>query len=275
MTDTPAGSATCVLITGASRGLGAALAVAYAEAGAVLALTGRDEVALAGIAARCREHGATVVTGLVDLSDRRRLADWVAEVDRRHPISLLVANAGIFEGRRASEAHEALERAIAVLRANLENAIASVDAVLPAMRARGRGQIALVSSLAAVHPLADAPAYSASKAGLAAYGEALAEAVAADGIRVSVVLAGHIATRQARIQVGALPMLMPAATAANLIRRKLARGHGRIAFPRALLLLVRLNALLPRRLRHALGKSFRFHVLDLADLREKGPEPPG
>jgi short-subunit dehydrogenase len=268
MKELPSVSGDCVLITGASRGLGAALAVEYAEAGAVLALTGRDEAALAGVAARCRELGATVVTGVVDLSDHARLAAWVAEVDGRYPIALLIANAGIFEGRRESEPHEALERAITVLRTNLETAIASVDAVLPAMRRRGRGQIALISSLAAVHPLADAPAYSASKAGLAAYGEALAEAVAEAGIGVSVVLAGHIATRQARMQVGALPMLMPAAAAARLIRRRLTRRSGRIAFPRALLLLVRLNAVLPRRLRHALGRSFRFHVLDLSDIRE-------
>ncbi|MDX2158841.1 MAG: SDR family NAD(P)-dependent oxidoreductase [Hyphomicrobiaceae bacterium] len=269
MTSRAAGLASTVLITGASRGLGAALALEYAEAGRTLALTARDAASLDQVAAQCRRRGAMVETFCADVTDHARFAAWVAEIGSSRPVDVLIANAGVFDGRHEDELLERWDRALTVLRVNLEGAVATVDAVLPSMMARRAGHIVLISSLAAVHPLADAPAYSASKAGLAAYGRALAEAVAANGVGVSVVLAGHIATRQARMQVGALPMLMAPATAARLIRRGVDRRRARIVFPRSLAALARLNALLPIRLQHAIGRAFRFHIVDPPDAANK------
>lgn len=254
-----------IVITGASRGLGAALALAYAREGAVLGLVGRDRAALAEVEAQCRQRGAQVETLIADLTLASGFADWVGGFDDAHRIDLVIANAGAFDGRREAEEREAIEQAVGLVRINLEAAMRTVDAVLPRLVGRRSGTVALVSSLAAVHPLADAPGYSASKAGLDAYGEALAEALAPSGVKVAVVLPGHIATRQTETQAGALPLLMTPEAAAMRIVRGLARGRGRIVFPRRLALAIRLNRLLPRRLRFALGRSFRFHVRDAGD----------
>lgn len=250
----------CVVITGASRGLGRALAIAYARPGSLLALTARDGAALDQTAAECRQRGADVITRVADVTRPGALADWIAEVDARRPIDLLIVNAGLFDGRRPNASHESLDAAIAQLRVNLEGAIGTIDAVLPLMLARKRGHIAAIASLAAVYPLADAPAYSASKAGLVAYCDALRELLAPSGIAVSVVYPGHIATRQCEAYEGALPMLMSAGAAARKIEAALARRQSRIWLPAPLALMAWIGGHLPPWLRHLTGRGFRFRV---------------
>ncbi len=87
-----------ILITGASSGLGAALAAVYAAPGVALALTGRDEGRLAATAESCRGAGAEALTAALDVTDAGALADWIGEVDARAPLDLVVANAGISGG---------------------------------------------------------------------------------------------------------------------------------------------------------------------------------
>lgn len=250
----------CVAITGASRGLGRALAIAYAEAGRRLALTARDATLLEQVAEECRRRGAEVETCIADVTTPGALAAWLRALDARQPIDLLIANAGRFDGRRGGADGEAMDDAIGVLRVNLEGVVRTIDAVLPLMIARRRGHIAVISSLAAVYPLADAPAYSASKAGLAAYGESLRELVASHGVAVAVVYPGHIATRQTEVQDGAVHMLMTPEVAAQRIRKGLARRRSRIWLPLTMALLARLGGALPPKLRQWTGRGFRFRV---------------
>src|SRR5262249_50095998 len=133
-------------------------------------------------------------------------------------------------------------------------------AAVPMMRARQRGRVAIVGSLAALHPLADAPAYSASKAGVMAYGEALREWLAPDHIAVSLIYPGHIKTAQVEHHVGALPRIVSPETAARIIKRGLDRGRASIAFPKALLWLIRAGRFVPWRMRALLGAGTRFYV---------------
>ena len=91
-------AAKSILITGASSGIGAALAKAYAGTGVRLALGGRDAARLGTSANECRVIGARVDTALVDVTDRAAMADWIAEADRDAPLDLVVANAGISAG---------------------------------------------------------------------------------------------------------------------------------------------------------------------------------
>jgi short-subunit dehydrogenase len=252
----------CVVITGASRGLGRALALAYAQRGIVLGLVARDDAALAAAAEVCRERGAETVVLAADVVVPDALTAWLAALDRKHPIDLLIANAGQFDGRRLGAAGEALEGAVALVRVNLEGAMRTIDAVLPFMRARGRGHIAAISSLAALFPLADAPAYSASKAGLSAYCEALRALLAPAGIQITIVCPGHIATRQTEIHRGTLPLLMSSDEAARRIVSGLERGRAHICLPGTLAVLARLNRLLPLGLSRIAEQSLRFSVRD-------------
>ena len=251
-----------ILITGASRGLGRALALEYAAPGRVLGLAGRREDLLRGVARECEERGASVISAAFDVADRAATRDWMERVHRERPIDLLIVNAGCFHGNGARGAFEPLDSALRQVRTNLMGAITTVDAAVPLMRARRSGQIAIIVSLAALQPLADAPAYTASKAGLAGYGEALRELLGPEGIRVTLVYPGHIDTEQTAHHVGRLPMMITPERAASRIRRGLARGRGSITFPLPLAWLIGSGRLLPWRLRAFLGRPFRFHVED-------------
>jgi short-subunit dehydrogenase len=249
-----------VVITGASAGLGEALALIYAGTGRTLGLLGRNCGRLEAAADRCRAKGARVVVGSLDVTDRAALEAWIAAFDAAHPIDLLIVNAGVFAGNGPAGAAETADEIGWLLRTNLEGAALTIAAALPMLRARKSGRIAIVGSLAALQPLADAPAYSASKAGLMSYGEALREWLLADNVAVSLIYPGHIATAQVARHVGALPLIVSAETAALRIKRGLDRGRSFIAFPLPLLWLIRAGRLVPWRLRARLGSGMRFHV---------------
>ena len=251
-----------ILITGASRGLGRALALEYAARGRVLGLAGRREDLLREVARECEERGARVVPAAFDVADPAATRDWMERIHRERPIDLLIVNAGCFHGNGACGAFEPLDSALRQVRTNLMGAITTIDAAVPLLRARRKGQIAIIISLAALQPLADAPAYSASKAGLAGYGEALRELLAPEGVRVTLVYPGHIQTEQTAHHVGRLPMILTPERAASRIRRGLAQGRSAIAFPLPLAWLIGAGRLLPWHLRARLGRPLRFHVDD-------------
>lgn len=248
------------VITGASAGLGSALARAYAAPGRRLGLIGRSEPRLNSVAEQCREAGATVHIMVTDVNDAARLSEGIAAWDQEHPIDLMIANAGVFDGHGPDGRMERLEEIGAMVRTNLLGLMSTVDAVLPHMRRRRKGTIALVGSLAALQPLADAPAYSASKAGAMAYGEALQEYLHGEGVKIALIYPGHIETAQVADHVGSLPYLATPDAAARLIKRRLDQGRTVIAFPWQLLWLIRAGRLLPWRMRTRFGQGFRFHV---------------
>jgi short-subunit dehydrogenase len=250
-----------IIITGASAGLGRALALLYAGEGSTLALMGRNAARLESTADACRASGAVVETLACDLCEGQAAHDFIAGFAATRAVDLMIVNAGVFSGHHPDGEMEDAAEATQMLRTNLEAAVRNIMAVVPQMRAQRRGRIAIIGSLAALHPLADAPAYSASKAGLMAYGEALREGLLADGVGVSLVYPGHIATDQTARHVGALPLMASAEAAAALIKKGLDRGQSVIAFPRRLLWLIRGGRLLPWRVRAFLGRSQRFSVL--------------
>jgi len=218
-----------ILITGASSGIGAALAHAYAKPGRTLFLGGRDGARLEAVAAACRDRGAVVHAKAGDVCDRAAMAAWLAAADGLAPLDLVVANAGTSAGSGGlGESEEQVRRIMAI---NVEGAMNTVLPVLPAMTRRGRGQIALVASLAGFRGVPGAPAYCASKAMLRVWGEGLRGELAPRGIGVSVVCPGFVRTPMSATNPYPMPMLMEADRAAELIVRGLARNRGRIAFP--------------------------------------------
>jgi len=134
----PAAAPRVVVITGASRGLGAALALSYAAPGRVLGLLARQEDRLEEVAAACRNRGSRVETGVVDVQDHSTIQAWFDAFDTSHPIDLLIVNAGVYTGHGDDGAKESLGEAVWLIRINLEGAIACAYAVLPGMRARHR-----------------------------------------------------------------------------------------------------------------------------------------
>ena len=224
-TDAPAH----ILITGASSGIGAALAVAYAQPGAHLSLGGRNQERLAGVAAQVAARGAVGSTALVDVCDRDAVADWVTAAEARAPLDLVIANAGVSGGTYGGP--ESPEQTRAIFAVNLEGVLNVALPIIPRMMARKSGQIAIISSLAGHRGFPGAPAYSGSKAAVKAWGEALRADLAPQGVKVNVVMPGFIRTPMTDANDFRMPFLMSAEKAAAIIQRGLAANRARIAFP--------------------------------------------
>lgn len=234
-----------ILITGASSGIGAALARAYAGPGITLHLGGRDRARLEATAAACRAAGATVSPRCGDVADAPAMAAWVAEAASERPLDLVIANAGISGEQKTgggsnvdNGAAEGVRALVGdILRVNVTGVVNTVYPALKAMMrspgaaSGGERQIAIMSSIAGFRGMPAAPAYCASKAAILLLGESLRLVLARHGIGVSVICPGFVTTPMTDGNPFPMPFLMPADRAARIIKRGLARNRQRISFP--------------------------------------------
>jgi short-subunit dehydrogenase len=235
-----------ILITGASSGIGEALALAYAGPGVALALLGRDQVRLVRVAEACSRAGSHVEYATIDVADAKSMAEWIEYVHAQHPVDLVIANAGISGGTSGGTESESQTRRITEV--NVEGVINTVLPLIPRMAQRQRGQIALMSSIASFRGLPGAPAYCASKAYIRVWGEALRPDLERRGITVSVICPGFVVSRMTATNKFRMPLLMPADHAARIIVEGLKRGKARISFPWRLYAVVQIIAALPQSL---------------------------
>jgi NADP-dependent 3-hydroxy acid dehydrogenase YdfG len=238
-----------VAITGASGGLGRALAEHYAAPNRRLSLAGRDPRRLAACAAACQAKGALVATAVFDLRDAPALRDWLRGIHETRPLDLVFANAGVSASSAgtgsAGTGLEHPEDAARLLEINAGGAIETARAAAELMLERRRGQIAVISSLAAFHPLKSSPAYCAGKAASRLYGLSLRAFLAAKGVGVTVVSPGYVDTPMSRRLKGRKPFLWSAEKAAAHIAGRLAANPREIAFPRLIAWGLRLLSFLP------------------------------
>lgn len=220
-----------ILITGASGAIGRALAVAYARPGVHLLLQGRDRSRLEQTASLCAQQGASVSCHLLDLTQLEQIAPWAEQLLAGGGVDLLIANAGMNHGLGADGSPESWPEVSRLIDLNLKANMALVASILPSMRERGQGQIALISSLAGYFGLPHTPAYCASKAGLKAYGESLRGWLGPEGIRVNVVMPGFVVSDMGNAMPGPKPFRWPPERAARAIVHGLARDKARISFP--------------------------------------------
>ena len=235
----------CVVITGASAGIGRALALAYARPGRVLGLIGRDIERLQASADACRARGAEVFTGGVDVRDADALKTWLDTFDASHPIDLLIANAGVANVLTSANDLEGLARTTHILDTNLYGMLHTVLPVIKRMRARQYGHIALVSSVSALRGIALDPAYCASKAAIKVWADSARPLLKRHGITLSVILPGFVKTAMSDNFPGDKLFMWPADKAAAYIRRKLTAGRPEIGFPFLLYSGTRFLPLLP------------------------------
>jgi NAD(P)-dependent dehydrogenase (short-subunit alcohol dehydrogenase family) len=194
------------LVTGGSKGIGRAIAAALLESGTHVLITGRDATnlssAAAALAGAGSRSGARIEWCAGDLRREGEARAMVeAAIQRFGALDILVNNAaaGILVETAVMTGDQWRE----TIETNLSGVFYCTHAAIPHLRARGGGWIINISSLASRNPFAGGAAYSATKAGLNAFGEALMQELRYDGIRVSTVCPGSVRTGFAGSNAGA------------------------------------------------------------------------
>lgn len=231
-----------VWITGASTGLGAALAHEYAAAGARVALTSRSRDDLE----RCRtELPRPDLAGVyrADVTSRAEIARAVEDICTVAPIDLAILNAGTYAPMKLADWNTTAIRELFEI--NFFGVTTCMELLLPQMRARRAGTIAVVASVAGDIGLPYAAPYSASKSALNRICESLRPELEREGISISVINPGFVRTPLTAHNDFPMPFLIEADRAAAIIRRDLARGRRDIRFPWQMSLLMRVIANLP------------------------------
>ncbi|MGI9296110.1 MAG: SDR family NAD(P)-dependent oxidoreductase [Pseudomonadales bacterium] len=264
---------TSILITGASSGIGAALAHHYAAPDVTLFISGRNQERLNTVAQDCRQRGATVSTWIGDVSDAKGIKKWIYDSDNQCALNLVIANAGVALG--AAEVEGLHEAAVNSFDVNVNGVFNTVHPALEVMAKRkpypvGNAQVAVMSSIVGYAGVARSPAYSASKATVKHYGQALRGAFRAMGIGVSVICPGYVSSEITKRNTSYMPFLMSADKAAIIIAKGLARNKARITFPWQMVTFARIIINLPNFVIDRINKPWGVPKLeDMQDLERK------
>lgn len=249
-----------IVLTGASGGIGEALALRLAAPGRQLLLAGRRAERLEAVAGLCRARGAAVETAVVDVREAEAVAAALLAFDEAGPVDLLIANAGVSAGLEPGRRPEAAGVSRRLMEINYGGMLNTVEPMLPRFIARRSGRIALISSIAALRPQPDLPSYSATKMAVRGYGVALRGWLREHGVGVSVIFPGFVTSPMSLRHRGAKPFEISAERAARIIVRGLERGRAVIAFPGPLAALAVLGMLIPPKMADFFEGGFRAYV---------------
>lgn len=231
-----------VFITGASSGIGAALAAHYAARGAQIGLVARRADVLADVARGLPGAPALYAADVADAKVMNEAAhDFMA---RFGTPDIVIANAGVSVGTLTEHAEDiaAFER---VLRTNVVGIAATFQPFIVPMREAGRGRLVGISSVAGMRGIPGAGAYSASKAAAITYLEALRVELRSSGVKVVTVCPGYVATPLTAVNRYRMPFILPADVAARRIGRVIDAGRAYAVVPWQMALVARAMKLLP------------------------------
>jgi short-subunit dehydrogenase len=231
-----------VFVTGASSGIGAAIAAAYAREGATLGLHGRREAELRALGERL---GIRYSVHLADVADIDAMARVARDFTARHGTpDVVVANAGISIGTKVRKPEDVAPLA-RVLAVNVVGVAATLQPFVPAMTERGSGVLAAIASVAGFRGLPGAGAYSASKAAVIAYMESMRVELHGSGVRAVTICPGYIDTPMTRGNPYPMPFLLAADEAGRRILRAIDSGRRTVVVPWQMAMVVRMLQHLP------------------------------
>lgn len=190
-----------------------------------------------------KETKLEIEIATIDVNQSQNLAEFLNYIDSKCPVDLIIANAGISGGTSANTESE--RQINQIFHTNINGVLNTIQPLIPKMIARKSGQIAIISSLAGFRGLASSPAYSASKAAIRVYGEALRDNLAKFSVKVNVVCPGYVKTPMTAINSFYMPFIVSAEKASQIIIDNLRKNKARISFPYPLYFSVWLMAILP------------------------------
>ena len=220
-----------ILITGASSGIGEALAIRLSSENTRLLLLARNTEKLSNVAKSCEQLKAEVLTYSADVKAVSELQSLIQTIDEEFPIDLIICNAGVTNSIGENGEAESWDEISHVIDTNLIGVLASLNPLISRMQKRKQGQIAIVSSLAAFYGMAVTPAYCASKSGVKGYGESLRGWLKHDNIKVSMVYPGFVKSALSDQFKADKPFMISAEKAADIIVKGLKRNKASITFP--------------------------------------------
>jgi short-subunit dehydrogenase len=219
-----------ILITGASSGIGEALAVYYAKQKETenLFICGRNKQRLNAVAKSCQKAGhAHIRTKIINTTDKSAMEQWISEAEKTAPLNLIFANAGV------STTEETPENIYNTFNTNIMGVLNTITPAIEIYKKRTDTNkiIAITSSIAGYHGLVACPSYSATKACVKAYGEALRGSLLPYNIQVNTICPGFVRSRITDKNTCPMPFFMEAEPAAELIAKRIEKNVGLIAFP--------------------------------------------
>jgi len=236
-------------ITGASTGIGRALALDLAAEGYTVAATARDEERLQTLVDEAAAKGHRVLSFPCDVTDEAAMARTIAAIETKAgPITLAIFNAGTYYPTRGDRLD--IQNFVRTFEINLFGVVYGLVPVVDVMRSHGRGQIVLVGSASAYFGWPSAAAYGASKAALNNMAEGLKHDLDKMNIRIQVANPGFVDTPLTEKNQFAMPALMPVAKASRRMAEGIASGRFEMSFPRRFTWFLKALARLPTPLRY-------------------------
>ena len=248
-----------ILLTGASSGIGEYLAYYYAKQKTTenIFICGRNSKRLEDVAKKCETLGsAKIHSKTLDVSDKIAVSNWIEEAEKQAQLNLVFANAGV------ATLEETPENIFNTFNINVMGVLNTVVPTIEIYKKREDKNkiIAITSSIAGYHGLPSCPSYSASKACVKAYGEALRLDLLKYNIQVNTICPGFIRSRITDKNKCPMPFFMETEPAAELIAKRIEKNIGLIAFPWPMRLATWFLSILPNRLSDYIYKRMPHKV---------------
>lgn len=248
-----------ILLTGASSGIGEALALYYAKQPETenIFICGRNEKRLIAVQQACQNLGhAKIHAKILDVTDKKAVEDWINEAEKTVYLNLVFANAGV------ATLEETPENIFNTFNINVMGVINTVIPTIEIYKKRTDKDkvIAITASIAGYHGLPACPSYSASKACIKAYGEALRINLSPHNIQVNTICPGFVRSRITDKNTCIMPFFMEADVAAKIIAARIKRNVGLITFPWPMRLATWFVSILPNRFSDFIYKLLPYKV---------------
>lgn len=235
-----------IIITGASSGIGEAIAKQYASEDSRLFLLARSKDRLEKVAAYCQEKNAEVHIVIVDVTKADLMQEAITKICSIYGIDLIIANAGVSAGTLGKP--ESQEQISEIFATNIQGVINTISPAMPFLIKQKHGQIVLISSMAAMLGLSSAPSYSASKAAVKIFGDGIRAYLKQFNVKVNVVLPGYVDTPMTKVNKFPMPFKISSEKAATLIAKGIEQDKGLIVFPKITYYFLKIFNLLPYQL---------------------------